>query len=92
MLTLNKVYLILTRTYYIISIGKNRKDAIETKKGTLQRSFFFMLCYCLLFLSSHLQIRWQITPAMIEVKIVKIAPIETHLLYLLNGGAIASAL
>ena len=42
-LTLNKVYLILTRTYYIISIGKNRKDAIETKKGTLQRSFFYAL-------------------------------------------------
>lgn len=40
---LNEVYLILIRTYYIMSIGKNRKDAIETEKGTLQRSFFYAL-------------------------------------------------
>lgn len=26
-----------------MSIGKNRKDAIETEKGTLQRSFFYAL-------------------------------------------------
>ena len=72
---------ILTYTIYRQIIGISH--GIE--KGVVAATPFFVL-FVAYFLSSHLQIRWQIVPAMTEVIIGIIISMAYHLLRLVGDG------